>query len=803
MIVDPAVLPGLLLLAAELAVLAAVGFVVVRVALRQNDDWSALAQGLVAGPALWGIVVNFVMSVVPGLAGAAVGWVVLMGSAGLLAWRSSDRLGVSARTLAGFAGAVLVLGWAALASRQLVGIANPYVDLGLAATIRAGAFPVSLPWHPQATEMYHYGASLLVGLLAPPGGPDLAFAWELLGAYAWVSFALVVVTAMRRRGSWLMSLLLAPLLLSYGLHTFFPSDPDKVAGLLAVPLPAGLPAAGLRAGLADIYWTHVEPDGSRLVSLPDIWKPAFPLGYGVAFVVLAQAARPDRPTWPGSLTLAGLVGFLGLLVTTLAPVVALLWGGLEAMRLLLARRTGMATRAPALRAGAGLAVAGLLLVFGGGALSGIVSGGTGSAGLAWTSGLDANHWAVLGGFEAGHGGAGLLRLGPVAVAGLAAAFGRRDRMVLTLAAGAGLFALAWLALDYPARTQDLDRLAGHARNVALVALLLALSECLAGLRIRRQRYAAVMLLLGLVIWPTVAAPARSLAGALGHGVQFANADWAWRAARENDESVSLRRHAMPEMSRRVAAFIQDHTAAEARVLDPTTRLAVLLHTGRPNNYGFTDTVQLSPQQGPEYLDARHYLEPAALRQLSLSYVYATDDWVASLPDRARRWLADPSLFDLLTRDGDEALYYARPEFLALTTAPHPESFEALRAAVSPATVVYLQPQTRSQLQVDLLRVASSLPQARLVGIVNPERLHLRTPVPWRVEPLGEQALDLVALPTLHEAWLYPPAGWRQIWRNPTGRAPSTRPRSLARRCLLPNRSRSPSVWPAYTSPTND
>ena len=44
--VDPSVIPGLVLLAAELVVLAAVGFVVVRVALGQTDDRMALAQGL-------------------------------------------------------------------------------------------------------------------------------------------------------------------------------------------------------------------------------------------------------------------------------------------------------------------------------------------------------------------------------------------------------------------------------------------------------------------------------------------------------------------------------------------------------------------------------------------------------------------------------------------------------------------------------------------------------------------------------------------------------------------------------------
>ena len=65
--VDPAVIPGLLLLAAELLALAAVGYVVARVALRQTDHRLALAQGLVIGPALWGLIVNFVLHLLPGL----------------------------------------------------------------------------------------------------------------------------------------------------------------------------------------------------------------------------------------------------------------------------------------------------------------------------------------------------------------------------------------------------------------------------------------------------------------------------------------------------------------------------------------------------------------------------------------------------------------------------------------------------------------------------------------------------------------------------------------------------------------
>ncbi len=768
MIVDPAVLPGLVLLGAELAALAAVGYVVVRVALRQDDELSALAQGLVVGPSLWGIVVNFVMYAVPGMAGAAVGWTVMLLLAAGLAWRAPGRLRPPARTVAGFAGAVLVLSWVALASRQLVGIANPHTDLALAASIGAGGFPVALPGHPESSAAYHYGASLLAGLLAPPLGPNLAFVWELVGVFAWVGFALVVATALRQRGSWFSVLLLTPLLLSYGLHTFVWVDPGKVQGILHLPIPVGLPTEGLRASLAYIYWPPVEPIGSRLSALPDVWKPAFPLGYAVAFVVLAHAARPSRSTWTSSLTLAGLVGFLGLLVTTLAPVVAVLWASLEAAHLALTRRAGTATLARARHSGAAMAAAGLLLVFGGGALSGILGGGAGSSGLTWTHELDAGHWSVLGSLGALAGGVGLLSLGPLAIAGIATALAPRDRLVLVLAAAASLLAFAWLVLDYPPRPEDIRRLAGHARNLALVAVVLALSSRLASAQLRRLSLAVGALLAGLVVWPTVAAPAHSLGIALGHGVQLANAGSERLDSHELDRPAAWPRHRMPGMSSRLAAYIRQHTATDARVLDTSDNLTVVLNTGRPNNWGFTDVVQLTGRFGPEYLDARFYLEPAAFRRLGLEYVYATDEWVDFLPERARGWLADPRFFDLAVRDGHEALYRVRPRFLALETAPHSSSYEVLRA-VPPATTIYLQPMQQDENQVRLLRIASVLSHARLFGAVNSERLHLRTPAPWTVTPLGEQVPDLVAMPLMHRAWAFPPAAWKLAWSNPPDR----------------------------------
>ena len=300
MTVDPTALPGLLILAAELIVLAAVGYVVVRVALRQADDRMALAQGLVVGPALWGLITNFVLYAVPGLAGAAVGWGITLTLGAVLAWRAPDRLRPRPRVVAGFAVAVLALLWVALASRQLMGIPDPEIHLGLAATIRAGGFPPELPWNPGAPVSYHYGFDLLVGLLVPPVGPDLAFTTELLGVYIWTSFALIVATTLIQRGSWMVALVLAPLLLTAGAWTLvFVTPPD----VLRVAVPAGVPSAGLRASLANAYWPAVQlpwagpafvSDGVSTPSPPNLSKPFFTLAYALAFVVLERAAAP-RP----------------------------------------------------------------------------------------------------------------------------------------------------------------------------------------------------------------------------------------------------------------------------------------------------------------------------------------------------------------------------------------------------------------------------------------------------------------------------------------------------------------------------
>ena len=757
MTVDPSVVPGFLLLAAEFIALAAVGFIVVRVVLRQTDDRMALAQGLVVGPALWGLITNFVLYAVPGLAGAAVGWGVTLTLGGVLAWRSTRPIRLRPRVVAGFVVAVQALFWAALASRQLVPVTDAFMVLGLAASIQAGGFPPEVPWGPGTVTDYPYGIGLLVGLLAPPDGPDLALVHEVVSAYAWTGMVSLVVTALLRRGSLTASLVLAPLVLSHGLWTLLSWD----AGVVELPVLAALPEAGLRASLGDIYWPPVEllPALRLPQVLADIWKPAFLLAYALAYVVLERAAWLERPSWLASVMLAGLVGFTGLLSSTLVPAVGLVWAGLAVRHYLRTRTAGSAV-ASALRFGMGPALAVLLLVGAGGAYTGILSG-EGGTGLTLTEGPNSTHWQVLGLFDMRPGGLGLLSVGPLVAAAAAVALARRDRLVVALAAGASLLAIAWLVLDYPPMRWDINRLVGHARNLALVALVLALATRLANLRATRQRYASALVAI-LITWPTVVAPARSLGLAIGNGVQLANGAAVHDELPRWGELASGRRFGLPAISESLARYIRDHLAVDARVF-AAEDWTVTLTTGRPNNAGFADVDHVIYRIGAEYRDVREYLEPAAVRRLGLEYVYATDSWVADLPDRAVRWLSDPRLFELLIRDGAEALYRVRPAFRELNVPPDPQSFEALRS-VPPSTLVHLAPQVG---RMDRLLVASVLSQAHLSGSVDEQRLHLRSPAPWTVEPLGEQVPDLVVLPASIEPWtrMFPAAGRRPIWQN--------------------------------------
>ena len=732
MTVDTVVVPGLLLLTAGLFLLAAVGFVVARVALGQTDDRMALAQGLVIGPALWGLLANFVLYLVPGLAGALTTWVVTLALAGALARHAASRLRVSARTLAGFSLATLGVFWVALASRQLLSIPDEDIHLAISATIRAGQFPPVLSWIPDQRLPYHYGADLLIALLTPPVGPDFAFTTEVLGAFIWTGFVLAVATAVMRHAG-VSALILVSLLVTAGAWSliWYADAPH----ILQAATPAGIPGAGIRASLGEIYWPSVSLPWTwpGEASPPNIWKPPFVHSYALGFIVLERAAAAEGTTGRRRWPLALLIGFMGLMAEEVALLVLALWVGLEILRLVQARPMDAANRRIVPRAAAGPLLAVLLLVLGGGVITSMLTGAEGKElSLGWHA--DAGSRRPLGAFDPMPGGVGILGLGVLPVALAAVLLARRNRLVLALAATSGGFLLTALVLQYePAG--EVTRLDGHARNFALLALLVALGVSLPRLR-PRWRYAALAGIATLIIWPTIVTPTRSMALALSRGVHLANAQ---QSEREFDEWVMGRAVIEPLRSERIAAYIRNQTTIDARVFSPHPH-SMTVSTGRPNASGFPTLIHLFAITGAEYEDVVRSLEPSAIQRLGFTYLHASDEWVARLPARARAWLQRPDLFEPLIRDGPDTLYRIQPEFLQLTPAPDAQSYEALRRRVPDGATVHVPTPTSP---LTAIRIASVLPHARILGTLDPHVHYSLTNIP--TEPLAGRLPDIVVV----------------------------------------------------------
>ena len=766
MTVDPTVLPGLFILLAELLALAVVGFIVARVALGQTDDRMALAQGLVIGPALWGLLVNFLIHLLPGLAGALAGWVILVGLAAGCVLRQGCRAPrVGWRTLAGFAVAALAVFWAALAVRQMLPLPDTS-HAALAATIRAGGSASEFPWNPGVSAPWHHGPSLLMGLLAPQVGPDLAFTIEVLGAYAWLAFVLIVGTALLKHGGRTSLLVLAPLMLTTGAWTLIGFD-TLPADILQLPVPLGIPAAGAKSSLVSVYWPHVSLDWPTWyhAPAPNIWKPQFVLGYALAFTVLERATVGLRAGWAAPAILALLIGFLGLVEETLALSVLGCWGLLGAARLSRAWRGRSISGTLMIQTTAGPVLATALLAVGGGAVSDMLTGSlSGGLSLGWPS----NPWdrRLIGTIQTLPGGLAMLGLGPLIVGIVAVVSGRFNSLVLSLSAACGVFLLAALILRYTFAPYDLDRFDGHARNFALLALLVALSSKLVTLR-PVWRFGTTAVILVLVVWPTVAAPVKTLGLVLGQGAQLSNAVSAPRGAPE--EFRMGQRHAIrAATSPQLVSFIRRHTAASARILSPYPH-DLTVATGRPNASGFADLLHLNPTFGPEFEDARRYLEPEAIRRLEFEYIHATDAWIASLTERARRWLDDPELFEPLVRADGDTLFRIKPAFLVLDPPPAPQSFEALRQAIPASATVLL---TESLQRLTKVKVASVLADARLLGHLDTARLHVITELSTEPSNSLRPEFFVVSRHFPLDATL---RRWPTVWWNEDAIALATRP----------------------------
>ena len=760
MTVDLTILPGLLLLALELLALAAFGFIVARVALRQADDRMALAQGMVIGPAVWGLTVNFILFLVPGLAGAIVGWVVVLALAFGLIKKAPQTPIVSPRTITGFLAASLAIFWIMLAARQLLKIPDAGIHLGLSSYIRAGGWPPATPWNPDFRVFYHHGVDLLIGLLAPPMGPNFVLVTELISAFIWTSLILVVATILLNRGGWTCALTLSPLLLTAGSWTLL-GYLNRVPNIIQFPVPTELDTVGLRGSIAGLYWPdidlrwHSEFDGAPA----NIWKPMFVLGYALVLVVISNAADNRPKSLIAILTLASLTGFLGIVNAELAMIVIGLWCVLEGWRLmpqLIGQRISLGGIS---RSVVGPMGSVLLLAVGGGVTTGLLAGEPRGQLLI---GLidDPFSRQIVGRYEPLQGRIGLLGIGALTAAALAFLIARKDRLVLALASGTIPLVAAALLLQYKTAPLDVTRFDGHARNLALLALLLALASRFLATA-PRWRYTFSIIGVALVLWPTIAQPVRTIGLGVSRGISLTNPQSGILASDSEPHYYDLRRFVIDTpLSVDIAGYIRNHTSIDSRIFSPHPS-EMSFATGRPNASGFVGHLHQEPVRGPEYQDVLHYLEPRAVRRLSYEYIHATNDWIKQLPSHAQRWLADPRFFESLTQSETDALYRVQAAFLQLDAAHVPESFEALRQAIPASASVLLAPGLRPK---HSLQIAMALSRVHLIGTLDPGGAHLLTALP-ATTALGDQSPDFVTLPARMAPSAFDPAARGPLWWN--------------------------------------
>ena len=760
---DPTILPGLLILSLQIVSLMISGYIIARISLRQSDRRLALAQGMLIGPALWILIANFLLHIIPGLAGGYISWGLLVALALALAWKHLNDLWSTPRCLLGFIVAAIPVFWLALASRQLLHIPDEQIHIAIASTIRFGSHPPILAWNPHVPLSYHYGTDMMIGLSTPPIGPDIALVTEILGAYLWTSFVLLVLALLLRLKSLACVVALAPLLLTTGAWTlvWWTTAPD----ILRIPIPIGDLNSELLDDLRDIYWPPAKSPQTwpTEATPPNIWKPPFLLAYALAIVILERVIAIRNQGWHPRAVLAGLIGFLGLVEEAVALSLLGLWTIFVAHEFLQVRGTVSINRRLIASLASGPALSMLLLIGGGGILTALLTGrAERSLSLGWRN--DPTDLLFIGSFTPLSDNLGILGLGVVPLIVLAVLIAWRNWVVIALAGGSLVFVIAALTLQHTAYPADVVRLDGHARNFALIALIFAAGEALSGLRIR-WRHAVMFWFFLLVTWPTTAAPVRNLSLALDRGAEISNAEedrsdvqpLIWHA----DPPYKLRgRAAVASLeSDEIAAYIRDQTQQDTLVFSPHPH-AMTASTGRPNGLGALGHLHLFPFVGPEYDDVARYLEPAAVQRLGYSYLHTTEAWVAGLPDRARDWLARPELFEPLLRTESDALYRIQPAFLQLNVPPAQASFEALRRAIPPSSSVFLAPSIQPNYGV---RLAFALPHTRLLGAVEVRRAYLLTYL--QIEPLSAQTPDFVALPARMAPSAFPPAARQPVWWN--------------------------------------
>ena len=553
-------------------------------------------------------------------------------------------------------------------------------------------------------------------------------------------------------------LILTPLLLTTGTWTLLRLE-EAIPNILTIPIITSFAEVRLLESLGDIWWPEIAHEwDSRLEGAPaNIWKPQFVLAYGLALVVLWNAASNNRTRsrWSAP-TLAALVGFLGVLSEELALLSVILWIGLEASYIVpaLARHSLSWSSGVISTVGPGTAL--LLLAVGGGALTATLLGEPrNSISISWIRNPLGRE--SLGGLESFSPGIGIMGVGAVTASAVAALFALRDRLVLALAIGSFVCMIAALSITYEASPMDVTRFDGHARNFALLALLLAVAILLSKARMPWLGAVAAVVVT-LIVWPSIARPARTIALGVSYGVHFSNPNPGVEADDFNPENYDLTRLAIrPLVSGSVVNHIRDRTDTSTRILSPhPVEMSIL--TGRPNASGLAGHIHLFRVDGAEYTDAIRYLEPRAIRRRGFRYVHATNAWINGLPIHARRWLENPILFERVVQTSVDALYRVQPGFLDLNEIYDLDSYESLRQSIPTLSSVFLAPGILPKVA---RRIASSLSHTQLFGTLDWSNTHLLTN--FSIRPLGHLSPDFVAIPTRQAPAAFSESSRLPIW----------------------------------------
>lgn len=731
----------------QLLLLTALGTGLIRSIWPQVHPDVTRAAGLLVGPALFGSATAFAMYFAPGAAGVAVGWLVVLGLAAVVIRQQHLSL---ADVLPNWRHAALwLLAFVVvLSARQQYWIPDAMVHTPLSASIVAGTFPPRLPWSPDVPAIYHFLPELVIGSLDLGFGPGLVLTTEILGAFVAVAVAVLVASIAVDLGAKRLGIIVAlPLLLSPGLWALvlFRDRPE----VLQMAVPVGVPEAGLRAALGSMYVPDVASAAATPVEAapPNIINPHFVWSYGLAVTVALLATARAAHWLSAAAVIAFLLSALSAIdeVVFVAGLVAL--GGFLAVDTLRDRHGWQSRRSIVMATLVGIC---LTLVQGGVFSDLLFRAPRSTETIGLNVPMPALEW--LGAVQTVGGGLGAVGVGTVAVLILGGCVAYLTRSVALAIVGAMALALfaGYTVVHFPASPADTARLEGHALNFAMILLTVGLSVGICRLPTRASRFGVSLMLAGLVVWPTSVDSIGRMAEAVADGPRLYVAGTrpfdSWESfSRRSSLDAEIEEH------RPLLDAISESVSTDERILTSDTKL-ITAGTGRPAPLGYAEWPHYVGLPGPEYQDAVHSLDHAALRELRIDFIHVDDALLGPMSDEARRRLEMSSEFRLVYQAPGPLSdrLYAVVEQPPVARAPAPTSFRALAELAAGRRVLIssaMHPLERLPLYYTLRATDD------LYGRWD-DPAHFRRNV--QIQPPTGDAVDLIALPdTVYPAPLEP------------------------------------------------